>query len=271
MTRGSPSSTQFSRAREARAARVRSFAAVPSAALGLRAGRTRRGRRAGRTPTAARIDVAGCREVVGELQLLLERDVRESRGGARTSTPAARDRSRALRVRGSRASGRRSRRRASAPGTRAETRARRRRPCRTAAGSPSASSSAPRWKGSHHTSPRAPSSTRKWPGIPTPCTSTPSRRPIATMSTDSEIGIPRRRSMHRVEERILGIVVVVEVAGEPSLLEQVRAQRVERRRRATRRRSRRAARATRRRRARGARARRCRARRRRAAPRRRGG
>ena len=43
---------------------------------------------------------------------------------------------------------------------------------------------------------------------------TPSRRPTSIISTDSEIGIPTPAFDHRVEERVLGVVVVVEVARE---------------------------------------------------------
>ena len=44
--------------------------------------------------------------------------------------------------------------------------------------------------------------------------------PSAIISTDNVIGIPRRRSTHGVEERVLGIVVVIEVAGEAFALEE---------------------------------------------------
>ena len=44
------------------------------------------------------------------------------------------------------------------------------------------------------------------------------------------MGIPSAACDDRVEEGVLGIVVVVEVAREPQLIEQVRSQRVERRR-----------------------------------------
>ena len=57
--------------------------------------------------------------------------------------------------------------------------------------------------------------------MPTPQSSSPSRRPISIMSTLSVIGRPRRRSKHDVEVRVARVAVVDGVAGETTSHEQL--------------------------------------------------
>ena len=63
--------------------------------------------------------------------------------------------------------------------------------------------------------------TRKCPGIPTPSSSIPARRPTSLLSTASVIGIPTRRVSTWGQQRVARVVVVLRVAGE-ALLENSR-------------------------------------------------